>query len=835
MKRNKRLLATNSLIFLSALTTSTHVTYAEENETKLVLEEIIVTARQRAESLQDVPASITALTSDVIQSASIQRAEDFIGLTPGVTLVDAAEVGDTQVNIRGINGARDAENSFAFIVDGILMTNPAALNREFANLQQIEILKGPQGALYGRNAAAGAIIVTTRQPGDELAGNFKATAANNNSYYASGTLSGPVLEDKLGFVLHGDFRTTDGFYKNTFVNRKNTDDFENYNITARLVWDNGDNTTVDTKIRYGEVEASAITFNAAFAFPAFTGFSPEWFEDVNDHEFVFQGNVEPINEQDAFELSVKVDHEMNWATLTAWFLYSDIDQDLIADGTSGAFGFFNAEPNCRASTAALNAAGVVLPPPQVLGTVPDSLFVVGPGGSVFGPYTPTTCDGYQYQLRNQDDISLELRLTSPSDQDLRWIAGAYFLDLNREVAVATGIDTGEPIIGRPFNGPDSSSPTEQLVHDRFDSQVYAVFGQLAYDVTEKIEASLALRYDREERQVKNLVPTDAVTQFIDFDGFPFDGGAPLNPGLDPALNPGGITDQSRTFEQLQPKISLTWDASDDVTLFASWGIGFKSGGFNNQGSKATIDAFINSLPGIGAPFPAVSVEDTFKKEKSSAFELGFKAKAWNGRVNIEGAGYYTEVDDMQFFEFYVGPFGLLRVVSNIDEVQITGFELGINARIVDELLLYGGFNYTDSEIKKNSVRPDTLGNKSPYTAEYTLNLGMQFDHPVADGYNFVARADWRLVGPTWFHTVQDQERPTGFGVPADYSLTRRDSYNLLNVRAGIETDNWSIAVFADNLTEEEYLEEAIPAPEFGGSFIHPADKRTIGVEATFSF
>ena len=146
------------------------------------VEEIIVTARQRSETLKDVPASITAITSETIANAGIVRAEDFVALTPGVTMVNTAEVGDTQVNIRGINGARDAENSFGLIIDGILTTNPAAFNREYSDLSQIEILKGPQGALYGRNAAAGAIIVTTRKPTDRQESIIKGTVADNKSY-----------------------------------------------------------------------------------------------------------------------------------------------------------------------------------------------------------------------------------------------------------------------------------------------------------------------------------------------------------------------------------------------------------------------------------------------------------------------------------------------------------------------------------------------------------------------------------------------------------------------------------------------------------------------------
>ncbi len=175
------------------------------------IEEIIVTARQRAESLQDVPASIQVFSASRIENSGLERASDFINLSPGVTIVDAAEVADTQVNIRGINGSRDAENSFALIIDGILMTNPASLNREYTNLQQIEVLKGPQGALYGRNAAAGAIIITTQKPGEETGGTLKVSGAEDATYYVAGNVGGKA-SDTVSWGLSGDFRQTDGYY-----------------------------------------------------------------------------------------------------------------------------------------------------------------------------------------------------------------------------------------------------------------------------------------------------------------------------------------------------------------------------------------------------------------------------------------------------------------------------------------------------------------------------------------------------------------------------------------------------------------------------------------------
>ena len=816
-----------------------------------LIEEIIVTARQREESLQDVPAAITAFTRGDLERIGVQRAEDFIRLTPGVSMVNAAEVGDTQVNIRGINGARDAENSFAYVVDGIVMTNPAAFNREYSDLQQIEIVKGPQGAIYGRNAAAGAIIVTTQKPGDELGATVKGSFAGDDTFAGSVTVSGPMQEGQSGFSLHADFRSTDGYYENTTLGTPSVDDFESFNIGGRLIFEPSDDLTIDVKGRYGEVDAASITFNASFALPGFGAFGGPFtlfFEDVNQHKFDFVNNIDPQNDQEAVEFSIKADWEQEWGTVTAWALYSQIDNSFSADGTSGAFGFFNADPTCIQSVNDLNTAGVALPLPQMLG--------MDPGSSTFGPYTPTACDGTQYQERNQEDISFEVRIASPSDQRLRWLAGLYYLNIDRQVGVNTGVDTGVGIVPSLFVPPGNPNPTDQVVWDDFDTDVTAVFGQLAYDASETVEIALAVRYDREDRSVNSLVPVGAVSQYIDFDlSNPAPtGGAPLNPGLDPALNPmvradGSIPEQSRVFEEFQPKLSVTWDATDDFTVFGSWGVGFKSGGFNSQGGSATVDLFINGLigfvtggPGQPATQLPVDISDIFEEETSDALELGFKANSPGGRWQFEAAVFDVSVDNMQFFEFLVGPFGLLRVVNTIDEVDLQGFEIGVKGALSDWASIGLGYASTDGEIKANRSRPDTVGNESPYTPDYTANVNLEFDVPMSADRSFIAGAYWSMVGETWFHTVQNQSRVTlfeafvGFGLGvADYSLTKRDSYNTLDLRVGVQADNWSVVAFGKNITDEDFLEEVIPAPEFGGSFIHAGSQARWGVEFTYNF
>ena len=138
---------------------------AVSQESSFAIEEVVVTARKRSENLQEVPIAISAIDAATIDRAGIERAGDYISLIPNVTLVDTANVGDTQVSIRGIVSTRDAESTFAYVVDGVLSTNPNSFNEELFDVEQIEVLKGPQGALYGRNAVSGAILVTTKKPG----------------------------------------------------------------------------------------------------------------------------------------------------------------------------------------------------------------------------------------------------------------------------------------------------------------------------------------------------------------------------------------------------------------------------------------------------------------------------------------------------------------------------------------------------------------------------------------------------------------------------------------------------------------------------------------------
>lgn len=834
------------------------------------LPEVVVTARQRAEKIEDVPVTVQAFTDEEIESAGIERPTDFIALTPGVAQVQTAEAGDLQVVIRGINTGRDAETNFALVVDGVLQTNPNALNQELNSVTQIEVLKGPQGALYGRNALAGAMIITTRQPGDTPEFEVGAGFGSDNTYKGNLYMSG-ALGDAAKGSLSVYTRSTDGQWTNTLLDCDDcTDYFEETGASGRLMFD-AMNGSFDVKAKWSQVESGAIKFNAAVSFfeAAAIFNAPPFDEDPNDHSFFYTNNIIPQNEQDNLNLSIKGDWDLDVGALTSVIAYNDQTNFFLTDGASDAFFLYALTPSCGASFAA-RLADTPLPPPFNYGNPPGTIISFTPYASSFQPpYGPTTCGGYQYQQRDQKDMSLELRLTSPGDQQMRWVAGVYFADIERHVIVSQGSDqTGATLTQNfltqgfvPASGPN---PTDLLYDDTFNSTVYAGFGQIAYDLKEGVELALALRYDVEERDVDNNVPTGANARaqtplFAAIYGpTPF-----INPAytVTPAFATTGIPSRSKSYSQLQPKLSLNWKTSEQLSWYGSYGYGFRSGGFNSSGSAATVNVFYGGLClGPSTPFNAgfailplglpactptstrnlTQVGDDYRKEVSKAAELGFKANLLDRTLSLNGAIYHTKVDDMQFFNFFAGPFGLLRAVTNLDEVTIQGAEFDFRWRATDNFSVFGGIGFTDGEIDRYDGRPYTNGNKLPYSPEYTGNVGAEVTVPMGgSGMELAFRVDGTFVGETWFHPVQDEtvpNLPTAFGFgQGNYSRQKRDPYEVFNARLTLRGERWSATAWGRNLADKEYLQEVIVAPEFGGAFIHDSPGRSYGLDVSYSF
>ena len=449
--------------------------------------------------------------------------------------------------------------------------------------------------------------------------------------------------------------------------------------------------------------------------------------------------------------------------------------------------------------------------------------------------------------------------------------------------VSQGSDNGNGFLTKAFVPTGGPNPTDLEYNDRFQNKVAAIFGNVAYAVLPKVEADLALRYDREQQEVFNRVGTGAqalaqtpcfaqgATCTLANAQQPY-----INPAytIDPTLAFTGIPNRSKTFSQLEPKVTLTWKIRPEMAAYGSYGIGFRSGGFNSTGDAATVlsgfgglryvqngqpvasqpslpvasigtcsngqdDAVVYNAQGVGTPtcgatptFPN-GVSDTYKKEVSKAAEIGFRAQLLHHSLYLSGDLYDTKVDNMQIFNFFAGPFGLLRVVTNIDRSTVKGVEGAVRWQATRYLALFGGIGTVDSRIDRYSGRPYTSGNSIPYAPRYTGDVGADLKVPVSDGWALQAHMDMSAVGKTWFGPVQNNQVQTLFGVPGDFSKTYRDPYQIYNARLGMQSDHWTVTLWGRNLGNKNYLAEVIPAPEFGGSFIFSGTGRAYGVELRY--
>ena len=217
--------------------------------------------------------------------------------------------------------------------------------------------------------------------------------------------------------------------------------------------------------------------------------------------------------------------------------------------------------------------------------------------------------------------------------------------------------------------------------------------------------------------------------------------------------------------------------------------------------------------GLGSVGAGLDVNDEYDKEVSEAYEIGLKGNYLDGRLQ------------------FLDPEGFLALEAEFD----------FTYAVTDNLKFFGGVGLTDGEIEKNINRPQTEGNEAPLAPEYTVNLGGQYRYNINGDLALVMRADYQYIGETWFHTVQDNQQPAiwtallGFPVASVMSQTKRDPFGTIDLRLSLQASKWSLTAWGRNITEEDYLAEVIPAPEFGGSFLHDGPKETYGVDLTYRF
>jgi len=699
---------------------------ADGSATQEATGDIIVTALRRSDALQDTPAAIAAFTSKTIEAAGIERPADFIGLTSNVSLVETQNAGNAFIIIRGITQARNSEPSVAVVIDGVQQVNPAQFNQELFDIEQIEVLKGPQGGLYGRNAIGGAIIITTKRPTDEFEGKIKAGIDNGFGYNIGGALSGPIA-DGVKFRVAGSWRDTEGYIRNTFLN-EDADPVQNFSLRGNLLFEPTPELSIDLRGSVDLLRTQALYFNIV--------------ADVNDTSLPVRVNNAGQNDRDIYNLSLKLDYDTGAGTITSVTSYDTVKEILTGDS-------FNFLP------------------------IPESFFF-----SLFG------FDLNQSQYLNVKAWSEELRFASPTDQPFQWMVGGYMIGTDRFISTGNMVDTGAgvfPVYHTPSTNP--ANPQATFLSDSQDNFAWAAFANVTYEFTDQFRADASLRYDKDTRENTTLTPAGFMN----------------GPG-----QPNGTTGEvrERSFDAWQPKLTLTWEPTPDLTLYGGYSRGFRSGGFNQTG-----------VGGVALANGILGVNDIFEAETAETFEVGAKTQLFDRGLTLNMSAFTTKSENSYFFVFLAA--NSTQNLGNVPEVRLKGFEIDGTAHPFEGFDLNFGLGYTFSEIKQ-FADPSVIGNEAPLISRYTLNLGAQYEHELGDsGLSARLRADYRRTGKTWFDITNS---------------TVRRPIDIVDARLSLEGESWSLTAFSENLFNEKYNAEFSP-----GGFVFKGRPRRYGLEASYKF
>ena len=752
---------------------------SQQAAAQAMLEEIVVTARKVSENIQDAPITVNAMTAAQLEDAGVTQTADYIQFIPNVTLAESQTIGTSFLTVRGLSRVRNGELPVAVVVDDVLIVNARQFIGQVFDTQQIEVAKGPQGALYGRNASNGAIIVTTKPPGEEPEGHVKLSYATANEIGVEGSYSGPI-SNNAAVRLSGRVVNRDGYFRNV-TRDEDVDPYQDRTLRARLTWSPSDTISVDLKGQVSKHSGKGIGFHwpgaAQFeVFGFFLGTAEELgvtvdqvvSEGANLTGLPYVANNPDRGSRDTSTFSVKIDASFDFADVKSVTTYDELQTSSVAD---------------RA------------------------------------PYL-SYFDGTQHSFVDVDGWSQEIRFTSNSGGPLSWQFGGYYLSWERLRSTVSGIDKGQGNI-RVIDVPefeDSTNPTGvdpgSFLSFVEDSYAQAVFGSVEWAMTDQFTVNVAGRYDRENREqlVNPYNTAGRVYSRADAAGVnhPYGAGACTGaPGEMADVNCGAYatfsellanTRPSREtneaeFSKFQPKVTVAFAATDEINLYGSWGIGYRAGQFN--------------YPGIG--IISATANEFIEQEENSAFEIGVKGDYGNFRFNA--AWFASSVDNTQYFPF--DGLAFVQVFEDIDEADLDGFELEAAWRPLENLDLYAAYGKTNAEITAYAERPGTVGNDLPYVPRDTFNAGARVQFDLGAGLTFFARFDYERRGEQYW--TPENTHP-------------RDTLSLVNLRAGVEGANWTTSLYVNNAADKEYNSEVVTP-----LFVHPAPPRVWRVDFRYNF
>ncbi|MGJ8679389.1 TonB-dependent receptor domain-containing protein [Paraglaciecola sp.] len=841
MNTQKTLLASIfTMLFSSAGNAQDADTNTAENNAAQ-LEVITVNARRRTENLQEVPDTVVSMGEALISRANITTAVDVTTRMPNVSMVESLSPTSTYIMVRGIASVRNSEPAVAMIIDGVQVGSATEMSQSFFDVEQIELLKGPQGALYGRNAIGGALIVTSKKPGDTLEGKITTGIGNGGLFEVSGSLAGPITDD-LYFRVAGNNRSFDGLIHNEYleglleksnagvVGKVQTDslmDFQkNNDFRAQLFWEASNKTTVNYRFAKNDLTAGAMFYRNIFRLES---------DENATYEAPISSESNPVAVRTIDTNTLKIDHEFDSGTLTSVSNYTDTNERY---GVAGENIGSNRTANVwfQSAAQATEMVDSFAPGGANANPIDYAFFESSVGGNSRAGVFAGSDQQYDVQTFSQD-----LRFVSEDDGGkFSYVAGAYLLLTERADSIratwevpSVGSDIGESFTCDPKypGGPiisDFSSCSGVILstQNTQDNSAWAMYFSSDYKITDELTLTTALRYDEDSREVTRIDGPTVDTMGKGVGAF----GADCDSVADPdncAVTGSKVSD---TFSAWQPKASLAYVPNKNYTYYATYARGFRSGGFNASGALLT---------------------DTYKSEILDSYELGIKASLMDNRMRASVATFYQDYENVQQFEFDGNVF--IQSLYNIPESTINGIEGSIEFAATENLTINAAFGLMDSSIDQydpairdnieeqlggrianGKAIPDHTqddfdnnfkGAKLPNFAHQTANIGMQHNLPLGDNY-LITRIDYNFSSDQqWWLDGEDHQ----------------DNVGLFDASIGYEFENGlEVRAWCKNCTDVEYDSEYSPAERelFGGAakdLAYPGRGRTAGIKVEYSF
>lgn len=711
------------------------------------VEEVVVTAEKRSEPLKTTPVAVTAINATALQDTGSVSFRDLTASVPGLQI--AGGLGSGYISLRGITTGNDGDSTVGLEIDGIPI-GPTAFGAaagaympelDPAVLSRVEVLRGPQGTLYGSSTLGGIVNYVTQRPDlSAVTGSVYAEGTSTKDGGEGGVLRGmisaPIAQDTAAIQLSAFYGDKNGFIDNKLSNRDNINDRRNYGGRAAVLFEPTSQLTIQLSDLYSKLDSvqDLVVYNPATQKPA-------------ADDLVNNTSVAPVYDSEFNIASANVDYDLGWSTASALISYQTLNTKNIADFSDATLG---------------QLAEFVLP-------------------AVGGVTLPTPGNPAVSVLLDNHKFTSELRLTSSGTGSLSWIVGAFYNnESSTNVQLLSSFDSNNASNPPPLN----NLVTYDLITHYKE---LAGFGDVTYAFTDKFDITAGLRVQditQDYRQLYNGADADALNAVFTGAGL---AATPADSGLSHAKDTV-VTYLANARYRFTP----------DSMVYFRFATGFRPGGPN---------IIVPGLP------------KTFAPDTTRDYELGWKTSFLDERGFFDLSVYHIDWNNIQIITFSNGINGL----TNGGHAESQGVEVSFNLEPVDGLTLSGSLAYSDAKLTENL--PGFLGNEGdplPMNPKWSGSLSAEYDWQIANGWQAFANASGNYVG----------ERNIGFASSLIYRQYTLPDYTMFNLRGGVKHDNWELALFVRNLTDER---AQLGASTLSDTMVAVARPRTIGISLNLQY